>query len=156
MKMNARELLQFLPSYIIRQNLSLFISPLQINAPSKTCAEHYCGQGVAGVSDRMRSACGTVFACKRICALQGRRGRGLHFHYEEQRRQRAGKMCNRTCSALTQWVTLIEGKKINVHKASQAKVSGQLPFLGSTIRFAENANPNITYPQSRFFTYIFL
>ena len=36
------------------------------------------------------------------------------------------------CSALTQWVTLIEGKKINVHKASQAKVSGQLPFLGST------------------------
>ena len=42
-------------------------------------------------------------------------------------------MCNHTCSALTQWVTLIEGKKINVHKASQAKVSGQLPFLGSRV-----------------------
>jgi len=34
------------------------------------------------------------------------------------------------CSALTQWVTLIEGKKVNVHQASKAKVSGQLPFLG--------------------------
>jgi len=40
-------------------------------------------------------------------------------------------MCNRTCSALTQWVMLIKGKKVSVHAASQAKVSGQLPFLGS-------------------------
>jgi len=35
------------------------------------------------------------------------------------------------CSALTQWVMLIKGKKVSVHAASQAKVSGQLPFLGS-------------------------
>jgi len=38
-------------------------------------------------------------------------------------------MCNHSCSVLAKWVTLIEGKKVNVHKASQAKVSGQLPFL---------------------------
>ena len=34
------------------------------------------------------------------------------------------------CSALTPWVTLIEGKKVCVHAASEVKVSGQLPFLG--------------------------
>jgi len=37
------------------------------------------------------------------------------------------------CSDLIQWVALIEGKKVNIHKTSQAKVSGQLPFLGSKI-----------------------
>jgi len=52
------------------------------------------------------------------------------FHYEEQQRQRTGKMGNHICSDLTQWVPLIEGKKVIVHAASQEKVSGQLPFLG--------------------------
>ena len=37
------------------------------------------------------------------------------------------------CSDLTQWVTLIEGKKVIVHAASQEKVSGQLPFLSLSI-----------------------
>jgi hypothetical protein len=52
------------------------------------------------------------------------------FHYEEQQRQRTGKMGNHTSSDLTQWVTLIEGKKVIVHAAFLVKVSGQLPFLG--------------------------
>jgi hypothetical protein len=39
-------------------------------------------------------------------------------------------MCNHICSDLTQWVKLIEGKKVIVHADSQKKVSGQLPFLG--------------------------
>jgi len=41
-------------------------------------------------------------------------------------------MGNHSCSALTQWLKLIEGKKVNAHKASRAKVGGQLPFLGLT------------------------
>jgi len=39
-------------------------------------------------------------------------------------------MGNHTSSDLTQWVTLIEGKKVIVHAAFLVKVSGQLPFLG--------------------------
>jgi len=35
-----------------------------------------------------------------------------------------------SCSAVTKSARLIKGMKINVHKAPQAKVSGQLPFLG--------------------------
>ena len=31
-------------------------------------------RGGAGVSDRMRSACGTAQACKPVCALQGGMG----------------------------------------------------------------------------------
>ena len=108
----------------------------------------------------MLRACETVFACKRICALQGRRRRGLHFHYEEQQRQKAGKMCNlpcrahtrfqagtvpqagrmrpefpaTPCSALTQLVMLVERMKVNVHAAYQIKVSGQQRNLGSRSR----------------------
>jgi len=34
------------------------------------------------------------------------------------------------CSDLTQWVMLIEGKKVIIHAASTVKVSGQLLSLG--------------------------
>ncbi len=36
------------------------------------------------------------------------------------------------CSALTQLANIAERKKVNVHVASEAKVSGQLPNLGSS------------------------
>jgi len=39
-------------------------------------------------------------------------------------------MGNHICSDLTQWVPLIEGKKVIVHAASLVKVSGQQLSLG--------------------------
>ncbi len=55
--------------------------------------------------------------------------------YEEQRRQRAGKVCNRACSVLTQSVSVIERMKVNVHAAFQTIVSGQLRNPGSRFLF---------------------
>ena len=45
------------------------------------------GKGVAGNSDSMLSACVTVCACKRRCALQGRGGAMASYGDDEQRRQ---------------------------------------------------------------------
>ena len=39
---------------------------------------------------------------------------------------------SRACSAVTQQVNAFVGKKVNVHSHLQRKLSGQLPFLGST------------------------
>jgi len=77
----------------------------------------------------MLRACETVFACKRRCALQARRGLHSTTRNNNDRGPEkcaiapAGRMRSETpatpCSDLTQWVTLIEGKKVIIHAASQ-------------------------------------
>ena len=96
------------------------------------------GKGEAGVSWRMRHACETMFACKRTCAPQGcnrpcRMRTGLQASTATQADRMRSETPATPCSALTQLVNAIERKKVNVHAAFQAKVSGQLPNLGSSV-----------------------
>jgi hypothetical protein len=96
-------------------------------------------RGEAGVSDGMPSACVTVSACKRTCALQvcvcpafwlGETTLQTAFCKEEQQRQGAGKACNRAGSALTPMVNCLIMKIFNACMCLSKLSSGQLPFLG--------------------------
>jgi len=63
-----------------------------------------------------------------------RRRRGVVSRKKEQRRQAARQPCNRVRSDFTQVVKSIEGGTVRIHKAFLLHLSGQLPFLGLSIR----------------------
>ena len=48
--------------------------------------------------------------------------------------------CNRVHSALTHQVNMIEAGKVNVHAVFLKFASGQLPFLGSSLRLEKKVS----------------
>jgi hypothetical protein len=89
------------------------------------------GKGVAGLSDGMPSAFETTHACKRGCALQGRRGGGLMPATRSNAARKPEARLNRVRSAFTQQVMGFVCGNLNVHMELQAEESGQLLDLGS-------------------------
>ena len=94
------------------------------------------GKGL-GIRLKLDSSVGQVRVCIFPAFQQGETRTQTAFCYEGvplEHRKRSwgvGKMCNRTCSALTQLVMVIERKKVSNHAAFQMQVSGQQRNLGS-------------------------
>ena len=65
---------------------------------------------------------------------QGLTTRRAHARKEEQHRQRTPAQLSRVRSAVTQQVKVLVAEFVSIHAVFDAGASGQLPFLGSSLK----------------------